>query len=349
MPDSSTGTEEVVDVNKAPESSPEAPKQDANTEAAAPSTADEGAQPKSMLEAVKGALAPEPAKAEAEATGESPDPKGDAREGEPASEKEEEPPFHKHPRWQEMVRGRKSAEARVKELEPEVETFRSFKANVAAAGLSAEEVDNGFDIMRFMKTDPAKAYALIKPYWESLEGFMGNKLSPELQAKVDAGHIDQETAQELVRLNAEKLHREERDKRTQETQQQQRERSEQQKLNDHVEACATAISTWETQWKASDPDYAKKQKLVNQVYTGMLAERDRQGNPLHVIRTPDDAVELVKSAREEVEKTLTPVMRRTVERRGLVGGGSSASKVAAVPKTLREAINLAASGEYKAA
>lgn len=349
MPDPSPGPQdEVKDVattEVAPESSADTQVQDAE-KAAEPSTADEGVkqdQPKSMLDAVKAAIEPPAADAKAEGDGSSPDPDGGAKEADPDTAKaEEEPPFHKHPRWQEMVKARKTAEARVEELTPEVETFRAFKASVAEAGLQAPEIDSGFEIMRLMKTDPAKAYEKLKPYMDTLEAFMGNRLPDDIQARLDDGKIDAAAAQELARARAREGFAQERSQADEAQRQRDAEANERQALQTHLNACAAKVSEWETTWKASDPDYARKQPHVD---AQLVKLNVTEGVP----KTVDEAVERVKKALKTVNDTFLPLARKTTEKRAVTTGGSSAGNAAPAPKSLREAVGQAAQGKYKSA
>lgn len=361
MPASSTGTEVVVEgaapidaaVSTEAAADPSTATQenetqagDAKATAAEPSTADEGAsQPKSMLEAVKAAI--EPPKTESTVdegeAGRSPDPDGGAKDDASTKAKaEEEPPFHKHPRWQELKAKERTLDARVKELEPVAETFRQFQASVADAGLKAEEIDAGFDIMALMKSDPAKAYEKLKPYWDSLEAFMGNRLPNDLQAEVDAGSITAERAQELARAKAREGFNVERSKadavQAERDEQAQQERA----LTNHLSACAAKVSEWETQWKASDPNYATKQPLVD-------AQLAKLNSTRGVPKTVDESVERVKEALRTVNDTLAPLTRKTAEKRTVTSGGSSAGNASPAPKDLKDAIRLAARGQYKPA
>jgi len=302
--------------------------------------ADEGAKPQSMLEAVK--LAIEPAKPEAAKTeGEekSPDSEGGEKESEATSEKpkgdeDEKLPFHKHPRWQQVLHEKKAAEHRLKELEPTVRNFEGFQRSVVEAGLSAQEIDEGFEIMKLMKSNPAQAYEALQKYMAPLAAFVGQQLPEDLQGRVDAGTLDPDSAQELARARNEKAFAETRVAKTAEQREREAEEQQYTKIRTHLDHCAVAVTKWETEWKGSDPDYAVKQPLVDAQLAKLNQE---QGVP----KTVEDAVERAKEARSIVEKTLAPVLKKTTEKR-TVTGGSSATQAAPKPKTLREAIALAA-------
>ena len=309
-------------------------------------------KPKSMLDAVKDAIKAPEAKTEKTEDGEASDPEGDGKE-KPESKsddgkvpkKDEKVPFHNHPRWKEMIAKQRSLQGSVENLTAEVENFRQFQSTVRQAGLSAQDVDTGFEIMRLMKHDPAAAYVKLQPFLEQLQHFTGERLPADLQQKVEAGLVDTDTARELARTRAGKQHVETRVAQDAESRRVQAEQDaaarQQAELKTHMEACATAVSSWENQWKKDDPDYAKKQPLVDAMVVKMLQERDTRGQPVHVIGNPEDAVNLTKKAREEVERTLGPVLARRDARR-TVTGGAPAAQAAPQPKTLLEAVKAAA-------
>jgi hypothetical protein len=351
MPESSPGTEVTADVKtETPEPSTEATIQteaiaapaaevtDAKDVAAESSPADEGAKgPKSTLEAVNAALeAMKIPKVEATTEAKSPNAEGVSAETEAVTEPEkegEEPPFHKHPRWQEMVKERNA-------LKEEVTTFRQFKQSVSEAGLEAGEIDTGFDIMRLMKSDPLAAYEKLKPFMDTLEAFRGNKLPDDLQAKVDAGQVDLETAQELVRVKSQSDFAQQRAANEAVQRQRSDEQREQEAFRSHLDLCGQAVTKLEREWQANDPDYAKKAKLIERTLTALNVERG-------VPRSVEDAVARAKEARDEINKTFVPLTRRTQEIRPL-GGGSSATQATPVPKTLLEVTRMvAAGGKYR--
>lgn len=321
-----------------------------DTKAAESSNADdaakavEGVKPESMLEAVKQAI--EPAKADdkqkTEGEEKSPDSEGGEQEG--ATDKsateskdkdaDERLPFHKHPRWQEVQQERKALKEKLERLEPVVQNFQGFQRSVAEAGLSATEVDEGFEIMKLMKSDPAQAYERLKAYMEPLAAFVGQVLPGDLQERVEAGTLDEESARELARARNQKTFAESQVAKTAEQREIEEQERELQALRSHLDNCAAAVTKWETEWKSSDPDYAVKQPLVD---AQLLKLNQQRGMP----KTIDEAVERVNEARKVVEKTLEPALKKTREKR-VVTGGSSAAQAAPQPKTLKEAIALAA-------
>ncbi len=346
MTDSSTAKpEDEVVVEKTAETEGAVTEVDAN--AAESSNADEGAkQPASLLEAVSAALKSPDAKAEKKVAEEgSPDSKAgeqenssDASKAAKTAEEEDPPPFHTHPRWKKLVQERDTLKADLEKVRTEsgqqkevVQRFEGFTNAVRQAGLTPDDVNNGFEIMRLMKTDPLKAWEKLQPIVDILSQFAGEKLPADLQEKVDAGTVDVEVAKELARTRSQTHFVSERDKerehRASQTEQQRR-------IDAHVNAVATAITGWETEWKKNDPDYQKKQSLVSDK---ILALMNVEGYP----KTTEAAVDLAKRARKAVEDHLGTLLPKKAEVR-TVTGGSSAKSVTKVPGSMREAIANAA-------
>jgi hypothetical protein len=318
---------------------------DANT--AESSDADEGAkQPASLLDAVKSALKdPEADAAKTGATGESPN--SEAGEKESASTtseadkkaaEEEPPPFHTHPRWKKLVQERDTLRSDLERISKEngqqkevVQRFEGFTNAVKQAGLNADDVNNGFEIMRLMKSDPLKAWEKLQPYVEVLSQFAGEKLPADLQKKVDDGVVDVDVAKELARTRSQTHFASERDK---EREQQTTQAEQQRRIDGHVNAVSGAITAWENQWKEHDPDYQKKQPLVADK---ILALMNVEGYP----RSTEAATDLAKRAKEAVEKQLGNLIPKRAEVR-TVTGGSSAKSVTKQPGSMREAIANAA-------
>jgi len=317
---------------------------DANT--AASSDADEGAkQPASLLEAVKSALKDSETDAEKkDATEESPDSKAGEKESASTASKaekaaeEEPPPFHTHPRWKKLVQERDTLKSDFEKLKTEsgqqkevVQRFEGFTSAVKQAGLNADDVNNGFEIMRLMKSDPLKAWEKLQPYVDALSQFAGEKLPADLQKKVDDGVMDVDSAKELARTRSQTHFVSERDK---ERDQQNSQAASQRRIDSHVNAVSGAITAWENDWKAHDPDYQKKQPLVADK---ILALMNVEGYP----KSMEAATDLAKRAKEAVEKQLGNLMPKKAEVR-TVTGGSSAKSVTKQPGSMREAIANAA-------
>src|SRR5690606_35338140 len=79
-------------------------------------------------------------------------------------DKDADGPFHKHPRWQEMLRVRYGYKAQVESLKDKAERFDAIGTFAQQHGLNAGELNQCFQIMALMKNDPQKALELLAPH-----------------------------------------------------------------------------------------------------------------------------------------------------------------------------------------
>ena len=303
---------------------------DANTPVASSTTDDNGAKPqaettpakpKSMLDAIKAAVARPEAKTDSpsEAKTESTDPKVTGEEGE-----EQPPPFHQHPRWKALVTRNRNLESKVTEITEKGQRFDQMQAMMQNSRLSPQEVDAGFNIMALMKNDPFRAREAMRPYWEALQQATGAVLPPDVKAKVDNGLLPEIEGRELAETRARN-----------QTLEADRARSQQESVQSNQRAMAKAVSDWEQGWKTSDPDYAKKQQLVEDRVQVLLA----QGAP----RTVQDAIALAERAKADIETRLRGVLP-TRSATTAPPPAASSVKTAPKPASMLEAMKQAAAG-----
>lgn len=299
--------------------------QDANPAESSPADAvkEPDAKPTSLLDAVKAASkADAAAQSSSEAKTEdkpetlAEEPKAEGEK--PEDTPEEKLPFHKHPRWMQMNRA-------LKDLEPKAQAFEKIAKITSDAGLSSEDVDNGFEIMSLIKRDPAKALEALRPIMHALEGITGARLPDDLQQRVVQGRADPETAQELAQaryLQSQQVQRQEHEA----VQAQQRAAS----------AMASTVTALEQQWQATDVDYAKKAPLVMAQARSLMAE---YGNPANV----EQATQLVNEAKRRVDESVRALAPARPQVRTLTGG-AVAPRATPRPTTLADAVRLAARG-----
>jgi hypothetical protein len=286
-------------------------------------------EPASLLEAVKAA-------AEADSKdGESPNPtqKDAVSETEPKSDeapkdeakKDEDPakdeklPFHKHPRWQEVLRERDS-------FKDDATQYRQITEYMGQNQLTTQEVAEGFRIMAAMKNDPLKAREMLSQYTRSLDEFAGVVLPQDLNKRVEEGVMDQQSAQELAiarNIAAQNAARAEQLAQSQQVQYQQMSH----------QAIHSAVSGWEDSIKTRDVDYAAKQNLVLDRARSYLL----QGQP----QTPEQALAIVEKAYADVNETLRGFAPRRQPVRPISSVNSSTNSQP-VARSLQEAIRIAA-------
>lgn len=280
--------------------------QDAKPAAESSDAGEVANQPKSALEAVKIALAKSAEAgdstapvAKTESTAEAKPEDGD---GKTEDADETKLPFHKHPAWQRMKTERDESRAERDGLKSQLAVagekatrFDTLQTMMTEASLDSQEVDNGFAIMAAMKSDPHKALELLRPYWDALCQATGNgELSADIQAEVDAGYVTPERAREIARLRAESDQSRARDAR-------ERKAETDRAANAGLVAANKAVDEWETAWRKSDPDYAKKHALV---FSELTALASREGPPA----SADAAFKMAEKARKNVEASLGTIV-----------------------------------------
>jgi hypothetical protein len=235
-----------------------------------------------------------------------------------AANDESEVPFHKHPRWQAMLRERDS-------LKGDAEQYQQIQSYMAANQLDSTEVATGFEIMALMRRDPEAALAKLLPYVASLELVTGRKLPEDLSQRVEDGVVDEETARETARLRMEA-------QRYEAARVQAEQAAQQTAQVTTAESMRAAVRVLESELTASDPDYGRKQPFVMDRVRALIAEQ----RPA----TPDEAVAIVRRAHTEISDQLKPVMQRKPVKTMTSGDAQTSSRPA--PSSLLDVVRIAA-------
>jgi hypothetical protein len=305
----------------------------------APSTAEtNGEKPLTLLDLVRdvaaktGDVAPpttEEQAAEAETSSEAtpahdpdaPTPSGEKDEQEGPEEKNDEKlPFHKHPRFQELVREKNS-------YKEDATQFRAIADYMAENRLSADEVDQAFVFLSATKSDPNKALELIAPIVQELLRTTGTTLPPEVTQLVEDGEMSEAAAKELSRYKAQAALQEQRN---QEALQQQ----ETMRLRQAEQSIVSSVEQWEQQIASRDPDYAAKKSIVFDKIRLAQLERPAQ--------SPQEALAYAEAAYKQATETLKAAMPKRVAI-ATPSSSQSVTSARAVPKSLAEVVRMAAS------
>lgn len=247
-------------------------------------------------------------------------------------------------RFEKLDRENKAFTAEISQLKPQAEKFQAIETYARNANLNKDDINTGFEIMRLMKNDPVKAWDVLQPIVQALQALVGEILPKDLQAQVDAGQIPIERAKELSRLRAEKgvttsttAQQAERDKEN---------RAAEAKRNSDnlVATVSTAISKWESDWKASDPDYSLKQSRVSEAIELELSRATalaREGKANNLPRNVEEAVKMANEVKKRVEKEMRAyIPKRNQPINHITGNGvTNGSKPAA--RNMQEVVRLA--------
>lgn len=206
----------------------------------------------------------------------------------------------------------------VKEQGPAVKAYNDLQTWARNSGISQDEFTFGLELISAMRNDPRVAWEMLQPSLAVLRKHVGEELSEDLQADVTAGTISPERARELAAARAERVRLEHQGRRREAADEQRAAQDEHRRIHGTMK---NAIAGYETQWKASDPDYPKKMERVkNEFYMRLIARR-QAGTP---VSTPQEAVELLKAARKDIEMWMTGFLPPPKAKETLPAGGTSA-------------------------
>lgn len=263
-------------------------------------------KPKDMLEVVQKAL--NKPKADASPAPEKTDGKPATAEQDAAPEDgEAEPPdLNKEERAQlsakttnrmrYLDRGFKKFKAEADSLRPAAEQMRQIEHFVSNAGLTPQEVNAGFEMMRLMKNDAVKAYEAITPIFLQLRKLAGEVLPDDLKKDVESGHLPEERALEISRTKAREAQaRRQVEQRDVQSQQATRQAA--------IQASQNALNGWDEKWKATDPNYAVMFDSVKDRIDIGLQDFVKRG----VVPTPAEVVKVAEEAKRTVEARFKPL------------------------------------------
>lgn len=315
---------------------------DANSHAA--STSDAGEKPGATKDAPKPTLADvlkDAAKAD-DAQGTSPAPAKDGKEvvdpaaadATKAAEGEQDDtklPFHKHPRWQEVIGQNKELTTKVSTLEPLATEMSNINRFMSENQLTPDEVGEGFVIMAMAKNGDPRVLQKLDEFRSKVALAIGEAVPADIQAQVDSGEITETAGKELAKSRAQLAAAQKRDTaRNDQDQRTQRDNA----ARDLGQRQAAAVTAWEVEARKTDPDFAKKEKAVERYARAFMQER---GIP----KNEAEAVSLMKDAYAEVNRDFAAVapQKQAVAR---VPSASSSIGAKEQPKSLKDAVRLAA-------
>lgn len=226
----------------------------------------------------------------------------------------------------------KARDDQIAEAAPKAEKFDQIQRFVHEAGLSAEEVNQGFGMMRDLKLNPVRAYETLRPILTQLEGILGITLPDELQQQVQRGELTEAHARELSRSRATATVT---GRVLQETEQRQIAERQRREFETNVDDVSKAVTEWENAQSKGDPDWKLKQPRIQALVENAILRK--QAAKPDYFPSKDEAIKMSKDALEAVEKELKPLAPR---RREINQPGSDAgsSRTVAEPKNMLEAV-----------
>lgn len=337
-------SESSADNDKVIEAKIDAPVDQVQTDVAPAdsSPADKG-EKGDMLSAVKAALEPKTGDApDSDTQGSKPEvpPVADAKkdgadEGEDTDDLTEEELARLRPKTRKridnLLKERSDRDARIADLDPKAQNFEKIQRFVDNAGLSKDEVNQGFDVMANLRNDPLKAYEQLKPIFAQLQQMAGEVLTPDLQQAVEQGQLTEAHARELALTRSRASVNE---RRFTETEQRQQAAAQREASEANINDVSGAVTEWEKATSKNDPDWKLKQPRI-QVLVENEILRKQARDPAY-FPSKDEAIKMSKDALAAVEtefKRLAP-QRRSISTPASDAGSSPSMPV---PKTMLEA------------
>lgn len=319
------------------------PGPEVSTETATPTDVIE-AKP-ALLDVVRDAVEPkEPAEAaEAPSASDAEKPETPEEDGDAAPAEEPDNfdglPFGRHPRFQKVLKQLDSFKTKASELEARTEELKGPAAQYAsierfmqANEISNEEMVNLFKLGALTKSDPEKALEELQPLLTDLYSRTGRILPEDLRTEVEDGKITEARARELAQARA---GRSESDRRAAAATERAEKVETTTAANRQQEAFQAALVDWESATRGKDPDFDAKQDRIADRCRSIIAEK---GDP----KTPDEMKAILKQAHKDVTewiRTVAPPRAEVTPTRG----GTSSTTTTAQPKSLLDAVSIAAS------
>lgn len=227
---------------------------------------------------------------------------------EPDDENFSDVPFHKHPRFKQVL-------GRLKAAESDATRYRNVDQFISSQGMTAEDAAEALIVAGLMKNDPAEAWKRLQPILQNLLVAAGEALPPDLQRQVDAGEITHDGALRISRANA--------SVETLKAQQTLREQQQQEaQAASHRNALSRAADEWESDRQTKDPNFAAKMPALEREIAWLHRS---EGVP----STVDGVKDQLKRAYEQVNKEFRPPQPPTARARPatrpVTGGQPAAS------------------------
>lgn len=226
-------------------------------------------------------------------------------------------PFHKHPRFQELL-------AQKKAFQVDAVRYRNVESFLERSHLDAAEAADGLEIMGLAKTDPVAAWDRIKPWVEKVAMAAGVIMPVDLQQKVQQGVMTREAAVEVSKARAQVQ--------TYQTRQQiDQQRAERQAQTDSQQAIIGAASSWEADRQVKDPNFAAKFPALQREIAFLHATEGRPTTPQGVTDQCNRAYAAVNAS---FRAPAPPAPQRKPAVRPVTGGQVAGNPAAAPASTL---------------
>lgn len=219
-------------------------------------------------------------------------------------------------RMRQLLAERNEAREERDQVKEKAGTVERLQEYFGEAGLTPDDINNGFHLMKMVKTDPQKALEALDPIVRQLRQVTGDDLPDDLRRDVQLGNISEQRARELSRTRASHTLAETRNQEAQTREERRQAAERQQALANDV---GSAISQWERQWSSNDPDYKQKAPWVQKEIKAQFADMQRDGK---MPRNAEEALAVAKKAKETVDAEFRKLAPRRQPENPVTGEGT---------------------------
>lgn len=275
---------------------------------------DEGQGERSALDVVQDVVKardPEAAASSAEAKkdGEEADPKATQAAKEPDDENYTDVGFHKHPRFQQLLREKKANQA-------DAERYRNVEGFLRQHRVPAEAASQALTIAALIQNDPVKAWDALRPIVQKLLVDAGEVLPDDLKPRVESGELTIETANEIAKERAKRTSVERAQKTTEE-------RQEEERVHAHITSLRNAANAWSAERTAKDPNFEAKRPKIMKELAWIHTTEGKADTPEGVRKQLDAAYKAVGGSAVAQRAKSAPPVRDAIRKPQAVNGGAS--------------------------
>jgi len=239
-------------------------------------------------------------------------------------------------RFAEVNQQKVQFEQQLQQFEPLARAHQTYIDFYKRNNITPEKSQYWHDVMAQVENgDPTKALELLKPVLTHLQSVVGEVLPPDLQKAVDAGEIVLEWAKKLAAAQG-------RQQVTQQQIAQAQQQAQQVALQQKQREFASAIDSWESTKRKSDPEFAPAKPGQPRGKFEMVSDHFLAMSQNATINSVHDIVALAEQCYAAVDASLKRFVPQNRNGKPSLRSSQSTTAPLAPPKNVDEAISRAA-------
>lgn len=233
-------------------------------------------------------------------------------------------------RFQEVVQKRNEVQQEFDRVAPLAKAQETLLQFCQTNALSNQDFVQAMEFAALLKNNPTQFMEKFKPILEGLGVLAGDKLPEDLQKDVEDNVMPLARAKELAQLRAQRSYQGNVQALT-------AKQKEQQAQAQFTQSISDAWTGWDATKQKSDPDFKPGSKsgmweLVNDRMTSLAQAVGANGQPIHPIRSPQDAIALAELAYKFVKEHFTHIRGGRNGTRKVLSSGSSSQTTKTDPE-----------------